>query len=615
MDLIKIAKSRKQYRAKYEFYRHLGYCEQTAAVLSILTYGSDETAFLVKKLGEEDFISRAYRWFLKQEDDSPEEAVDRYYRKNDTRRSATSGFFARGLAACRGRSGSRSPQPTYKFFDEDSEDEMCSYSLAPQPETGIRNNLCPNGLVSPQLRFFDEDEENFATDEYEPLDEKKPEGVLTSPSSTFRMTTSNASMGVVFNQLRSGRRLDISQVRIEEMLNAFDYRHEVPLDAKFRINTELRGKPSGKKLLYINVQAAEERREQQNIVLLLDVSGSMSGNNEVTQETIATVISKLCPGDIFSLITYSTKDQTVVKGYQIRSEEDRESLLGMLLSIVIDGCTNGSAGIETAYRIGAQYYHPGWSNQVILITDGDLNFGITNKGGLERLIEAKKRSNLFLSVIGTGLYNYKDDKLETLSKHGNGTYCVVNTLEDVDDCIHRRYAALTNVLAKDVKAQVEFNPRFVKTYRLLGYENRRLNHADFRDDTVISEPYGSGGHGVALYELVMRDASEPIRSDLKYQSPQLTDSDELCTVSVRYKDPLGDESHLIETVVYNEDHSTENLELAYTLYCIAARLRSSDLTDPDDAKQIIRLLTGEYKACAEHDTEKLELLAKALQRE
>ncbi len=137
----------------------------------------------------------------------------------------------------------------------------------------------------------------------------------------------------------------------------------------------------------------------------------------------------------------------------------------------------------------------------ILITDGDLNFGITSKGGLKSLIEEKKISNLFLSVIGTGLYNYKDDKLEVLAKHGNGTYCVVNDLEDVEVSINKRYIALTNIVAKDVKAQVEFNPRFVKNYRLLGYENRELNHEDFTNDSVISEPYGSGSHGVALYEL------------------------------------------------------------------------------------------------------------------
>ena len=161
-----------------------------------------------------------------------------------------------------------------------------------------------------------------------------------------------------------------------------------------------------------NVQACEERKEHQNIVLLLDVSGSMSSHNTVTQETVATIFSKLNPGDRISLVTYSDQDSTELDGYIIRSEADKEELMGILLGIEIDGCTNGSAGIETAYRLGSQYYQEGWSNQVILITDGDLNFGITEKHGLRDLIEKKKKSGLFLSVIGTGLTNYKDDKLE-----------------------------------------------------------------------------------------------------------------------------------------------------------------------------------------------------------
>ena len=236
---------------------------------------------------------------------------------------------------------------------------------------------------------------------------------------------------------------------------------------------------------------------------------------------IATIFSKLKIGDKISLVTYSTTDETVLDGYEIRSEQDKETLMGILYGIKINGCTYGSAGIETAYKIGAQNYLKDGNNQVILITDGDLNFGITSKGGLKSLIEEKKKSNLFLSVIGTGLYNYKDDNLEVLAKHGNGTYCVVNDLEDVEESINKRYIALTNIVAKDVKAQVEFNPRFVKNYRLLGYENRELNHEDFTNDAVISEPYGSGSHGVALYELEMAAENSTPASDLKYQTPVL----------------------------------------------------------------------------------------------
>lgn len=403
----------------------------------------------------------------------------------------------------------------------------------------------------------------------------------------------------------------MDQVRIEEVLNAFDYQTVSPTDECFRISTELLSKKDNKKLLYINVQACEKQKEHQNIVLLLDVSGSMSSQNEVTQETVATIFSKLNPGDRISLVTYSDQDNIELDGYRIRSEHDKEELMGILLGIEINGCTNGSAGIETAYRLGSQYYQEGWSNQVILITDGDLNFGITEKHGLRDLIEKKKKSGIFLSVIGTGLTNYKDDKLETLAKHGNGTYCVVNALPDVEDFIDRHYIALTNIIAKDVKAQVEFNPRFVKSHRLLGYENRELTHEDFQNDAVISEPYGSGSHGVALYELEMSDGKAV--SGLKYMTCVPGNSNELCTVSIRYKEPLSDVSHLLEKTVSTEENGTSNAELAYLLYCISEMLRSSEKLDDYDTRFLDRMLQNNSLL---HDgssnAEKLSLLKDAL---
>ena len=455
--------------------------------------------------------------------------------------------------------------------------------------------------------------ESLSTDAYAPIEEKEAKNVFTAPTSTFRMTTSNASMGIVFNQIRSKRRVNMDQVRIEEVLNYFDYEAKVPTDAKFAITTELMEKKGNKKILFIDAQAAHEKKEHQNIILLLDTSGSMCSNDEVTQEAIATIFSKLRAGDRVSLVTYSSKDHTYFKGFEIKDEQSKEELMGIILGIEIEGCTWGSAGINTAYAIGEKFYSPDRNNQVILITDGDLNFGITDKHGLKGLIEEKKKSNLFLSVIGTGLYNYKDDNLEVLAKHGNGTYCVVNNLDDVDESVNRRFIALTNIVAKDVKAQVEFNPRFVKSYRLLGYENRQLNHEDFKNDAVISEPYGSGGHGIALYELEMNGGEAPaVATDLKYQKPVLTDSDELGSVSIRYKEPLSDKSSEIGAAVYNKNRSTQNVQLAYLLYCLSEKLRGSDKLDEYDEKFLDVMITSEfYKNFSGPNREKLEMLLDA----
>ena len=393
---------------------------------------------------------------------------------------------------------------------------------------------------------------------------------LASPRGTI-------SVGIVLNQLRNNRTITRDMVRIEEWLNYFRYQTVKPEDEMFRITHELRAQEDGKQMLYINVQGREEEKEKQNIVLLLDVSGSMSGHAGITQAAVATILSKLKPGCTFSLVTYSSTDQVLLEGFPIDSYESKLKILEVFLGVNITGFTNGSAGIERAYAIGRHNYIRGGNNQVILVTDGDLNFGITRKGSLEKLIEEEKKSNLFLSVLGVGLTNFKDDTLETLCKHGNGVYRVVNNLTDVRKCVSEEYASLVNIIAKDVKAQVEFNPELVSSFRLLGFENRELHHEEFLDDTVISEPFGSGGYGVALYELTMKEPGSGVLEDMKYRKVVTTGSSELATVKIRYKEPLADKSHELEHVIPTADeHYTDNLLLAWIVYVCAEKLRDSN---------------------------------------
>ena len=653
---------------KARYYKSLGYSEQAAAVLAVLTYGSAPLSRLVSSFPKEQLFESLYNLLAESETAEIMEAIGFFletgepYKKekpaeaesvrdlpDDTdyeqlreelkgildiltlrerkvielrfgfadgrihtleevarefgiTRERVRQMEAKALRKLRRSSGNRfagglrykeniPAEPTAYGFGMFSEEGLPDY--APESSASFARPFRTMACIS-----------DLATDSYEQIEEKQAAGVFSSPSSTFRMTTNTASMGVVLNQIRNGRHVDLSQVRIEEVLNYFDYENGSPEEEIFAVYTEILPKGSDKELLFIQVQAKQETKEHQNIVLLLDVSGSMTGEAETTQMTVATIISKLKTGDTLSLITYANEDRTVIEGFEIHDGRDKEELMGIILGLTIRGCTYGSAGIETAYKVGEKYRHEDRNNQVILITDGDLNFGITEKGGLAQLIEEKKKSNLFLSVIGTGLWNYKDDKLETLAKHGNGTYCVVNRLEDVEESVNRRYISLTNIIAKDVKAQVEFNPKFVKEYRLLGYENRQLQHADFADDTVISEPYGSGGHGIALYELTM--SSGEVRSDLKYQKTVLTNSDELGTIKVRYKEPLSDVSHEIEKIVYPDENSGSNAELAYLLYCISERLRGSDKLDEDDEQFLHEMIaSGRYESFLKTNGEKL----------
>ncbi len=595
---------------KYLYCRELGFSPETAELLAVLDYGDSELSALMCSLPSENRLKHLRAWLAEQPQISPQDAVLR--RRGNLFQDTLTDIGPAGIQDAAALSMKASlPKPAAMartprrrmgsskklrdFFDTADAESGCA-----APVTCAAPMLCEAG-----------DPEDYATDSYELIEEKGPKNVLTAPTSTFRMTTNTASMGAVMNQLRSGRRPDLSQVRIEEILNYFDYDADEPREDRFAVSTELLSKEGKRKILYIHAQAGSETRGGQNIVLLLDVSGSMWGNRETTQMAIATVVSKLRAGDTFSLVTYSDTDRTVLDGYCFTCEEDRDELMAKVLEIEITGCTYGSAGIEQAYRLGAKHFRHDGVNQVILITDGDLNFGVTEKGGLKKLIEEQKKSGLFLSVIGTGLWNYRDDKLEVLAKNGNGTYCAVNCLVDVDESVNRRYVSLTRIVAKDVKAQVEFNPKYVKRYRLLGYENRELNHEDFADDTVISEPYGSGGHGVALYELEMADGMP--QSDLKYVRPVLNGSNELCTVKLRWKEPLSERSHELSHPVPMRDASGKNVQLAYFLYCASEQLRNSDRLDEYDRSFLKIMLTSElYKNYAGRNGEKLEVFAAAV---
>lgn len=568
----------KEKREWYDYYRSLGYDTKVSFVLALFEYGTCRYRDLT--------TDRVYDALMSGESYIPEE-----YRERMDRRTRFPESIPRPLAKGTGAAK--------KMAMPDGRPLLKAAASTPRPEPEIEGDSLAGSLAETMFAEGYADaarpsapleipmflkagsstgrKASFSTDEYEPIEEKDPVDVVNAQTSTFRMTTNTASAGIVLNQLRNGRRIDRNMVRIEEMLNYFRYRTPVPEEETFGISLETADAGQNKKYLYINVQGMERVPEKQNIVILLDVSGSMSSNSQYTQGIAATIISKLKEGDRLSLITYSTRDEVVFKGLEIRGEEDRIHALEQFLSLRISGCTYGSAGIETAYRIGRENYIEGGNNQVILITDGDLNFGITDKGGLEELIEEKKKDRLFLSVIGTGLWNYKDDKLEVLCKHGNGVYRTVNSLSDVRKSICEEYSSLVNIIAKDVKAQVEFNPELVESYRLLGFENRALSHEDFSNDKVISEPFGSGGYGVALYELTMRKKGTAIESGYKYSRIVTTGSEETGTVRVRYKEPFGEVSSLQEKVIGPDtDSFTDNLRLAFIVYVCSEKLRDSE---------------------------------------
>lgn len=580
-------------RQRYNYYTSLNYDDKTATVLALFTYGEEEIPRFR--------IQEAYEAFLEDKPYPPKP-------EPEIRNEPAYGSFGGGTTLFNNGIGgpALSPSPYMELVDDGcmpfDPDEAPAAPAQPAPAQPAAKH--PEALRKPSLSLNKLGRTNPTaierkylslgdTDEYNPIEEKNFRNSMQDFTSTFRMTTNTASVGILFNMLRRRCTIDRSMIRIEEILNYFQYRHEKSTDQMFRIETEVKDLENRNKLLYIHVQGKEEIREKQNIVVLLDVSGSMTGNAVQTQAAVATIVSKLKPGDTFSLVTYSSEDHVVIDGLPILAKDDITHILEKLLGLEITGGTYGSAGIEQAYAVGKRNYRPEGNNQVILITDGDLNFGITSQGGLESLIEEKKKDHLFLSVLGTGLMNYKDNKLETLSKHGNGVYRVVNNLNDVKKSIRDEYASLVNIIAKDVKAQVEFNPETVESYRLLGFENRELNHEDFTNDKVISEPFGSGGYGIALYELRMQPGNAQQAAENRYTRVITTGSSELCTVRIRYKEPLEDASHEIEYVVGDvSEHYTDNLQLAHAVYVAAEKLRNSDkIEQRDEAIALMELDT------------------------
>jgi Ca-activated chloride channel family protein len=362
-------------------------------------------------------------------------------------------------------------------------------------------------------------------------------------------------------------------IRIEELLNFVPYELNEAKDGLFEVTREMT-REGDKGFLFLGIKAKDAIPARKNIVLLIDTSGSMDSKKLQIRAALATVFAGLNENDVFSVVTYSSEDHTFIDGMKVSKKHDIDFVLDKLKTMYIEGCTNGSKGIETAYTIVEENFIEDGINRVILVTDGDLNFGITDKGGLIDLIEEKRKTGAYLSCIGTGLYNLRDDKLEALAKNGNGNYFVVNDIADVKEILCRKYNSLVFPVAKNVKAQVEFNPSVVKGYRLIGFENRRLTHEQFRDDKVSAEPFGSGAYCIACYELFFSDIANV--KPLKYRTENTADSDELGTLTVRYQNVQNDEYNEQEFVLENVEASSDNLVKAQKCSELAEILRGDD---------------------------------------
>ncbi|NLO09120.1 MAG: DUF3520 domain-containing protein [Clostridiales bacterium] len=428
-------------------------------------------------------------------------------------------------------------------------------------------------------------DEEFNTEEYSGITENNFKAVKNHPMSTFSIDVDTASYSNIRRMINSGGKVVPDAVRIEEMINYFRYDYESPSgDVPFSVNTEISECPWNKdaKLMLIGLQAKDidlADRPSSNLVFLLDVSGSMYSDDKLPlmQKAFIMLTENLNENDRISIVTYAGSERVVLEG--VRGDETMK-IVSAIEDLSAGGSTAGAAGIQRVYELAEEYFIEDGNNRIILATDGDLNVGITSEGELKRLVEKERKKGVFLSVLGFGTGNIKDNKMETLADNGNGNYAYIDSILEAKKVLVEEMGGTLFTVAKDVKLQVEFNPAYIKGYRLIGYENRLLNTEDFNDDTKDAGEIGAGHRVTALYEIIETSSEQEIaESDLKYQSDkELVNSNEWLTVNIRYKEPKEDKSQLLSFPVDESDYTStmpENLAFASSVAAFGMLLRES----------------------------------------
>ncbi len=434
---------------------------------------------------------------------------------------------------------------------------------------------------------------DFNTAAYDRIDDNPFHQVTQDPLSTFSIDVDTASYANVRRFLNHGSLPPKDAVRIEELINYFRFEYpRPPTEVPFSIHTEVAACPWNPthRLALIGLQArpldADQARAR-NLVFLLDVSGSMMPSNRLPliRNAMRMLVDTLNEGDRIAIVVYAGASGLVLPS---TSGAEKAKIHQAIASLEAGGSTNGAAGISLAYKVAQDQFVTGGINRVILATDGDFNVGVTNQGDLTRLIEEKRASGIFLSVLGVGDDNLKDSTMEKLADRGNGNYAYLDSLHEARKVLVKEAGATLVTVAKDVKIQVEFNPANVAAYRLIGYENRVLRNQDFNDDKKDAGEIGAGHTVTALYEIVPPGyyVDVPTVDPLKYQpsSSQATATatpstarDELLTVKLRYKATDGDDSRLITVPVKNRTSElSENVGFAAAVAEFGMLLRQSE---------------------------------------
>ncbi|WP_188769464.1 vWA domain-containing protein [Emticicia aquatilis] len=449
----------------------------------------------------------------------------------------------------------------------------------------------------------DKPKEDFNTEEYNSLMENIFQEAKSNPLTTFSIDVDRAGYSNVRRMLNAGTMPPKDAIRIEEMVNYFDYDYPQPIkNEPVTINTEFSDSPwnKGLKLLQIGIQAQKistENLPASNLVFLIDVSGSMGSPEKLplVKQALYLLTDQLRPQDKVSIVVYAG-----AAGLVLSPTSDKGKIKDALENLQAGGSTAGGEGIKLAYKIAAENLIKGGNNRVVLASDGDFNVGVSSEVELKALIEEKRNIGVFLSVLGFGMGNYKDNKMETLADKGNGNYAYIDNLQEAQKVFVHEFGGTMFTVAKDVKLQLEFNPKFVKAYRLIGYENRMLRNEDFNDDKKDAGEMGSGHTVTALYEIVpvgVESAYLKNIDELKYQTENglsaAAKSNEVLTVKLRYKSPDENKSKLMEKVITDQqksfDKTSENFRFAIAVAEFGLILRQSEFKGMANYEQVIDL--------------------------
>ena len=428
----------------------------------------------------------------------------------------------------------------------------------------------------------------FSTDEYTRFDSNRFLSAGSNPLSTFAADVDTSSYAQFRRRVLNGDEVPPDSIRIEEMLNYFryDYRRPEGTDP-FGVTVEYAACPWNPKtrLMQIGLQAREvpeEERPAHQLVFLIDTSGSMEGADrlDLVRRAFLELLEELKEGDTVSIVAYASQDRVVLEGVPAT---EKTRIMEAITTLEARGGTNGSAGIQRAYEIAEKYFIQGGVNRILLATDGDLNMGITSEGELARLVEQKKESGIGLTCLGFGMGNYKDNKMEALADYGDGNCWYIDSIHEARKALVTEGGGSFITVAKDVKIQVDFNPALIRGYRLIGYEDRLMAAEDFADDRKDGGEIGSGHRVTALYEIVPADSDFDFGEAVsRYQNAGDMAADpqaEMLTVSIRAKEPEGDESRLYTFPVHADiltESMSDNMKFAAAVAEVGMILRGSE---------------------------------------